>query len=191
MDFETFIFVLILLTFIVLYISNSKNEVIYLKAETDNRVYLIRDLADKQKAVELLARINNDGLKLIKHLNTKYPDKRVVQRLSANYDENNISESSPDSTYTSYTIDKTQLVICLRSKEDNEFIDYNTLLYVFIHEMSHMATKKIGHVDVFWANFKFILQEAADMGLYKYEDYALEGNKKRYCGIYITSNILS
>ena len=33
-------------------------------------------------------------------------------------------------------------------------------MYVALHEVSHIATKSIGHNDEFWNNFKFMITEA-------------------------------
>ena len=59
-------------------------------------------------------------------------------------------------------------------------------MYVAIHEIAHIATKSVGHTDEFWKNFKFLLQEAKEIGIYEPEDY--KKNPKNYCGMKITDN---
>ena len=76
---------------------------------------------------------------------------------------------------------------CLNTEKDgNKLIDPNTLMFVAIHELSHIATKSIGHKDEFWNNFKFLLGEAKKIGVYKPEDY--KKNPRRYCGTNISDN---
>jgi len=55
-----------------------------------------------------------------------------------------------------------------------------------LHELSHVMTKSVGHTDEFWGNYKFLLKEAAEIGIYDPIDYAKE--PQRYCGMTITDN---
>ena len=71
-------------------------------------------------------------------------------------------------------------------KQGHEAIDENTLTFVALHELSHIASKSIGHTEEFWSNFKFILHEAEEIGIYKVVDYSK--NNVQYCGMKITSN---
>ena len=71
-------------------------------------------------------------------------------------------------------------------KNGGKLIDLNTLTFVAIHELSHIASKSIGHNEEFWNNFKFLLEEAEIIGVYKPEDY--KEDPKNYCGMKITDN---
>lgn len=183
-------FVIIIFVLIVLfYIKKYYGEIEYVKTKLDDRTYLVRKLNDKQKAADFLAAINKDCQSLIAHLRKKYPDNKDVERLQRNYNPDNISEGSADSGYTSYSVNKGEkIILCLRQKDTNEFVDKNVVLYVTIHELAHLMTDEVGHTTKFWDNFKFILQEAVDIGIYKKQDYKKEPVK--YCGIKITSSII-
>ena len=73
-------------------------------------------------------------------------------------------------------------------KEDSEskLIDPNTLMYVAMHELSHIGTVSIGHNDEFWANFKQIIQFAVEADLYQPVNY--KENNTSYCGMKLTDN---
>jgi hypothetical protein len=58
-----------------------------------------------------------------------------------------------------------------RKKEDSDTVDINTLMFVCLHEMSHIATASIGRGTEFWTNFKFILEEAQSIGIYDPQNY--------------------
>ena len=64
----------------------------------------------------------------------------------------------------------------------------NTITFVALHEMAHIITKSIGHTDKFWKNFKFLLQQAIKLGIYKKVDYS--ANPKTYCGMKVTDTPL-
>jgi predicted metal-dependent hydrolase len=178
-----------MIVIIVFYIKQYYGEVEYVTSKIDNRKYLVRKLSDKQTAADFLAEINKDCLTLITHLKEKYPSNQDIKRLVKNYNPDNISEGSSDNGYTSYSINKGEkIILCIRQKDTNELVAKNVVLYVTIHELGHLMTDEIGHTDKFWENFKFILKEAVDIGLYKKVDYSKEPVK--YCGIKITSSVI-
>ena len=47
-------------------------------------------------------------------------------------------------------------------------------------------TKSIGHTPEFWENFKFLLKDANEIGIYTPEDY--KRNNIEYCGMQIKDN---
>ena len=49
-------------------------------------------------------------------------------------------------------------------------------------------TLSIGHNDEFWENFKFLLNNAIEINLYKNINYSDE--PKKYCGIVVSDNPL-
>lgn len=183
----TEVFVLFVMTIIiVMIVQNHFSEVEYVKSTVDGRNYLVCKLPQKQQAADYLADINSKLMRLIKHMVAKYSTKDVYQ-LYSNYNPDYISEGSHVSGFTSYTVGKSKLVLCIRQK-DNSFVEKNTIMYVAIHELAHMMTPETGHTPSFWSNFKILLEEAISIGLYKKVDFA---NKPQdYCGIQITSSIV-
>ena len=79
------------------------------------------------------------------------------------------------------------MAFCVTKKKNGtQLIDENTLTFVAIHELAHIATKSIGHNDEFWNNFKFLLKEAKKINIYTPVDYKNE--PQEYCGMDITDN---
>jgi len=188
MSFVEIFIVFIIVIILVMYVNSYVNaEVEYVTSKIDMRSYLILSLPDKQKAADFLADINKDLIRITKHLRAKYPNNSDYERLYRNFDPNQVSEGSPQSSYTSYSVNKSQLVICLR-QTDNIFVEKNTLMYVVLHELGHFACEEIGHTPKFWKIFKEILEEAMAIGLYKKVDF--KNNPQPYCGIKITSSIV-
>jgi predicted metal-dependent hydrolase len=59
-------------------------------------------------------------------------------------------------------------------------------MFVAIHELSHIATKSIGHKTEFWDNFKFLLENAKQAGIHSPTDY--KKKPVEYCGMDIKDN---
>jgi len=155
----------------------------------DGKDYLVRKMPDAQKAADQLATIKNNILRLIRHLKQKFPKNEGATLLSQNFDPQNLSEASKWTRGTSYSLNKgQQVVMCLRHKSDDSFVDMNTLMFVTLHEMAHLATKSIGHTPEFWANFKFLLKEAISLGIYDYHAY--HKTPMKYCGMHIADTPL-
>lgn len=172
------------------YIQKLYNEVKYVKSELDDQKYLVQNKTDKQQAADMLARLNKKIKTLLAHVKDNYGEKDGVSRLLENYNENNISEGSENTNYTSYSVNKGEkIVFCLRQRDtDNDFVDDNVLMYVATHELGHLMTKEVGHPPTFWDNFKFLLLEAEKIGVYKKVDYAK--HSAEYCGLNIKNSII-
>ena len=59
----------------------------------------------------------------------------------------------------SYTINKHKMHLCVKD-ENNDYYDDNMLIYVALHELSHVLCDEIGHTPKFWAIFEDILEKA-------------------------------
>lgn len=189
MSFVEIFIVFIIVVILVYYIHNYVNsEVEYVKSTIDGRSYLVLSLPDKQNAADYLADINKDIVRFIKYLRAKYPDDEDYQRLYNRYDPDKISEGSPDSNYTSYTVNKSALVLCIRQNDDRKtFVEKNVMMYPLLHELVHMQIIAIGHVPEYWVQFKKFIQEAVDFGIYTRIDF--KNNPTPYCGLVLSSHV--
>ena len=155
----------------------------------DGNTYCVRERAKLRLVADLLARTTINMKRLVKHMEEKYPERDNVQRLVSKFNPKKIVEILPTSKYTAYSENKGEkIAFCVtKEKRNNDtLIDDNTLMFVALHELSHVATKSIGHTDEFWSNFKFLLQNAKEIDIYKPVDY--KKDPERYCGMDITDN---
>ena len=155
----------------------------------DGEKYCVRERKNMSEASDLLALTVNKMNVLIEKLKEKYPHKDNVQYLIKNYNPKKIVEILPTSQYTAYSENKgRKIAFCLNVEKDNDnnLIDENTLMFVALHELSHLTTKSIGHNNDFWNNFKFLISEASELKLYTIENYSIKN--KTYCGVTIRSN---
>ena len=69
----------------------------------------------------------------------------------------------------SYTENKSAITLCVADPATRKFYDMNTLMYVALHELSHVITKADGsksHGEEFKRNFMRLLKEAHLKGIY-------------------------
>ena len=159
-------------------------------SEVDGEKYCVRERAKLQIAADLLAKVTQNCKDLVLFVGKKYPGNEDVQRLVQKFNPTKISETLPTSEFTAYSENKGEkLAFCLnRKKDEPKLIDINTLTFVAIHELSHIMTKSEGHKQIFWQNFKFLLEEAKVAKIYIPIDY--KNNPEPYCGMDITDNPL-
>lgn len=198
------IFVVCILIFLIYRFVRNYQEIEYITSDIDNKVYMIRRGYSKSKefllkSANTLANINNRVEKLIEFLQKNYSDdpnkNYFIKKLRENYNSYMISEGSLDPRYTTYTVDKQDMHICLRTRDQYENIyDIDLLMYVVLHELAHLCnfdkygSPIIGHGFEFKFIFKFLVEEAIKIGIYKFIDYSR--NPQEYCGILIQSSIL-
>ena len=184
-----FIVLIIFFTLVVLIILE-RNEFFleYRNSKLNNKKYCVQEEFNKSdEAVELLAKLHNQMSDLVSDLEKHYPSDERVKRLVKGFRRAEIEEA-PNDEGSSYTINKGDLVaLCLRHKKDGHpFHDYNTLLFVIIHEMSHIASISEGHNSEFITNFKWLLKEAKTFGYYEPVNY--QNSPITYCGVKVTNN---
>jgi hypothetical protein len=180
-----FIILLILLAWKKL--SNS----VYVKSKIDEQFYLVRDLPDKQEVADTLAYLKTNVNKLIEYMGHKSDEfSPYIKVLQNKFNNALITENINDAMYTSYSVNKgDQLVFCVRSrKEKGKKHDINLMMYVVLHEISHIACPDYGHDDLFKKIFKYITQSAIDINIYSPIDF--KNYNKEYCGMYITDSIV-
>ena len=181
-------YLLILIIILGIYFIFKNSE--YIRFEVDDDVYQVeKDSPNGAVSLQTLVNIRKKLEKLVRHLLSKYPKNRLCDRLKTRFTDTILRESNPngDSSQTSYTINKGDvIVICLRTN-DKKLVDFNTLMYVAIHELAHIYSSSYHHNDEFWSNMKFLIDESIELGIYDATDYYK--NPVRYCGMTIASNI--
>lgn len=200
---------LVVLLWLLLRRTGQHTEVIKVRSTVDGREYLVQNKPDKQQAADMLAQVRQRMMKLVEYLKQhgsaagnsgpKAPEDDVkkfgeyserVERLVSRFDPDKISEGNEDAKYTSYTIDKSKMVFCVRARGEGDHVhDLAMMLFVAIHELAHVATITEHHTDEFQSNFAWLLRHAVDAGIYSFEDF--QARPRKYCGIDVTDSPLS
>ena len=184
-----YIIIIFIIGFILkIYIESDLFQLKCIVSDEDGNTYCVRETPKLELVADLLARVTDKLNKLVKYMKEKYPSRENVLRLVKNLNPKRISETLPTSTYTAYSENKGEkLAFCTTTtKEGTKLIDENTLTFVAIHELGHVMSESIGHKKEFWQNFKFLLKNAIQMGIYTPVDY--KKSPKKYCGMTITDN---
>ena len=157
------------------------------KSRVNNKEYYVRKLPDKQEAADKLANIGIKLQNLIDGLDLEDKEKgKYNKKLKDNFNSDYITENIPGSQYVAYSVNKgEELSLCVREKDTEKFMDDNIILFVAIHELSHIMTPENGHTPLFWDNMKYLLEQGSKMGIYKPVDYSKY--PEMYCGMEITS----
>lgn len=189
---ETILVIILLLCIVyVCYKIYLDSDIFHLKcidSDVDGNKYCVRERANYEKAADRLAKVTGKCVSLVKHLKETDPNSQMTKRLVAGFNPKQIQEVLPESEHTAYTENKGEkLAFCVnKEREGNEFIDENTLTFVALHELSHIACSEIGHTPKYWRTFKKVLEHAVDLGIYKPIDY--KKNPVTYCSMKITDN---
>lgn len=168
-----------------------ESEVFNLKciiSTVDGNKYCVRNRLKLKESADLLATVTNKSKKFVDDLYIKYPNEPRVVRLKKGFNPQKVQETLPTSELSAYSENKGEKVaFCLaQTKHSERLIDESTLMFVYLHELSHVMTVSVGHKKEFWDNFKFLLTEAKKQGIHFPRDY--KKKNQTYCGMTITDN---
>lgn len=168
------------------------SNVVQVQSSRNGKVYSVQNLPDKEDAANRMAELQEKIEQLINHYKhdpAAMGDPRVHTMVDR-FNPDNLIENSLDTDSTSYSENKGEkIVVCLRDKTPGyPFVDMNTVTFVVLHEMAHLMTTTIGHTPEFWANFRRILQDAIQCGIYEPVNYTK--NPTPYCGMTISDSPL-
>ena len=185
--FYIFVGIVLFFCLAIYYQSDAFNLKCIIASEDGNR-YCVREREKLELAANLLAKVTQKMKDTVEYVKQKHPEDPRTIRLVEGFDPKTISETLPTSELTAYSENKGEkIAFCLNTtKEGNRLIDINTLTFVALHELSHVATESVGHTQEFWQNFKWVLQNAKEAGIYNPVDY--KKRPQEYCGMKINDN---
>jgi hypothetical protein len=208
MDISYIILILLLITlFIIIYFRIGNRDMMYIKSDIDHKFYMVRDRKDKKAAANMLAIVKQNILGVTKYMSDKLLDpnlskqpryiqyKPYIEQLKTKIKNVVIRESSANTVHTSYTVNKgEQIVFCVRSKSLSNSLKktnihgLNLVMYVALHEISHVACPEYDHTPLFKDIFHFICEEAIEMNIYKKINF--NNKPEEYCGMMIRDSII-
>ena len=178
----------ILLFCLVIYYQSDAFDLKCIIASNDGNRYCVREREKMDLAANLLADVTQKMKDTVAFMKERHPEDPRTQRLVEGFNPKKISETLPTSELTAYSENKGEkIAFCLNKvKNGTKLIDINTLTFVALHELSHIMTSSVGHKQEFWQNFKWLLQNAKEAGIYSPVDY--KKYPEEYCGMKINDN---
>lgn len=160
----------------------------------DGLEYLVRPGPMQKDVAKSLSVLHTNLTKILAELNKRketgsLPDHMLVplQNLNKKYSHKAIREGVENQEYTSFSLDKKEIHFCIKSRDGTNLIyDDNLLLFVSIHEISHMASPTEGHDSNFRNVFKYLLQVAHEIGVYTPVDF--KSSPVNYCGLVLNKS---
>jgi hypothetical protein len=185
--FYIFLGFVLFLCLIIYYQSDAFDLKCIISSKDGNR-YCVRENEKMELAANLLADVTQKMKDIVAYLKKTHPEDPRTMRLVSGFNPKKVSETLPTSELTAYSENKGEkLAFCLNTtKNGSRLIDINTLTFVALHELSHIATESVGHKQDFWQNFKWILENAKEAGIYSPVDY--KKYPEQYCGMDINDN---
>lgn len=153
--------------------------------------FVVTKYGDKAEAARLLHKLNVFSMTLLEKMRDAYKynpnTSQLVNNLIHKYDPDYFEENDPVYTigHKTFTLNFQRIAICLRQR-NGKFYDYNTLQFVMLHELSHIAALEKEHNDSFWLIFKILLIAANKLVGYQPVDYSVQ--PIIYCGIEVSHN---
>jgi hypothetical protein len=182
--------VITIITIITIYIffKLHSNKLVFQKSTIDGRNYLVNNLIDKQEAADTLAEIRRRIILLVSKLSPdfKYQDGLLDKVKTMDIMENPII--IPDPSVTSYTINKSKFVFCLRDSATGKIHEINTLMYITLHELGHVCSPEFGHTELWQSIFKDLIKEGIRVGVYEDQNYVT--NPINYCGLIVDERLI-
>ena len=177
----------------IVFAKSSLTENISVRGHCGLNYYVSDKFKNLTDAADLLCEIHRRCEILITHLIQKNTRNQkniswMIKKLSLEYDWDDFTEHPTET----FNVDKGEKIhLCMRHP-DGQLYDINILMFVILHELSHIITKVYDttpiHSGEFWANNVWLLREAIKAGIYKPIDY--KSRPIKYCGISITSSPL-
>lgn len=155
-------------------------------ATNDGTKYYVKKSVNKKQAAEILHTLTKTLNRFVEGAADMYPMDERVENMQARWN-GTLSEVASGSDIA-YSLNKNSIHICLRGvTHDPQSL--NTAMYVLLHEMAHIATNEYGHTDEYWENFRWILEVAEQLGVYRYQNF--NSMDVTYCGRTLGNNVLN
>lgn len=206
---NVYLAIIIFLIILFLYINSQCNNFNLLSSfisyPIDNKEYKVLNNINYLEAAKLLNKVDNNLIYLINYINNKYKNidtflyipeykkneiKNIIKKINSRYKSESLNENFPTKKgkNVSYNINKgEEISLCLRDYNNtSQFHKFNDIMFVAIHELAHSCTVSYGHDNEFWNNFKFLLYNAIESGIYI--NYNYKKNPVEYCSMQITYN---
>ena len=180
MNYLVLLFLFLFVVFLGIQVSSKYSEFTRVKSKIDNRYYQVRYTKTAQESADLLAKVNQKVKHFIDFMTSAGPEGNApfdedIIRLKRRYDPDNLSEATNETEHSSYTVNKGEKVaLCLRCRDcsSNSVEPLNTIMFVVLHELAHIANNEEGHGAKFQSLNSYFLKKAIECQVWNYQNYS-------------------
>ena len=155
-------------------------------AASNGKSYEVRNMRGAPEVAQRLADLEHALRRMMRKARDSMPGDPRLKNIKRRWN-GTLREARPGNDIA-YSIGKDAVYVCVRDAS-GALGDWNTCMFVLLHELAHVATDEWGHPPRFWRNMTFMLELAESMGYYRYESY--ERGHVTYCGRHISSSPLT
>lgn len=159
------------------YIALRPTTMVSLRSSLTGKEYSVKRGPASQEMADRLAALEQRLHRLLDGASSIMPNDPRIVTIRQKWDGTLAEVEASDEV--AFSVDKTSIHVCLRNSRGG-IEDFNTSMFVLIHELAHVATEDYGHSPQFWANMRFLLELAERLGIYKYENY--DSTSTTFCG---------
>jgi hypothetical protein len=156
------------------------------QAASSGKMYYVKSGPDQRRIADHLDVLSEKLRALLDRADDMYPRDPRIANVRARWN-GRLSETSGHGDIA-YSMNKSDVYVCVRDPETGEIEPLNTSMYVLLHEIAHVATDTYGHPPEFWTNFRWFLEVAEKLGMYEYEDF--DKAQVTFCGHALGNNVM-
>lgn len=158
------------------------------ESHVTGKAYLVKNQKGSSAVADRLAELESHSRRFLHAARQLHPDDDRLSNIRKRWN-GTLSETPENAKDVAYSISKKSIFICVRAEDGVSIADFNTCIFVLIHELAHVATNNWGHTEEFWNNMQFLLEAAEAAGFYTYQNF---GEKiETYCGRKLTLSPLT
>ncbi len=169
--------------------STASKGMMYKRSYITGKEYYVKNMKNSAKVADRLAELEVHLRKFLNEAAIMYPEDPLIKNIRRRWN-GTLAETADHSKDIAFSVGKDAIFVCLRKEDGMTIEDFNTSVFVLIHELAHVATNSWGHKPEFWANMRSLLEMAEQTGFYKYQDFGGE-DVVTYCNRKLGSNPLT
>ena len=150
------------------------------------KMYWVKRGPGQELVANRLEQLTTDLKRLLDSADDLYPGDPRIANIRARWNGRLNETEHPGEI--AFSLNKNDVYVCVRSPSTGLIEDYNTSVYVLLHEIAHVATDTYGHPPEFWTNMRWFLEVAERMKMYTYEDF--DTVQTTFCGHTLGNNVM-
>jgi len=149
---------------------STNRSMVYRKSYITGKEYFVKNMGKCDMVADRLAELEVHLRKFLNEAAILYPEDPLIKNIRTRW-SGTLAETPENSKDIAYSVSKDSIFICIRTEDGQGVQDFNTAVFVLIHELAHVGNNSWGHNHQFWASMRTLLEMAEATGFYTYQDF--------------------